>query len=196
MYVILYGYRSVKEPKWLNDKYKTVLHTELGSLKEYLRTTVQSEPCILLCKSPFPKETYESLLYCYPELTILNDNEKVAEQFEEIASKILPLSNKIHIRTDHMLYAEIKGHHLYIHYMDYCHRVYMSMNRLSGLPPGQFIQCHASYLVNLTHVTKVTSKECILKNNEVIPVSYLYSKRIKNKSHRNISQQKDRHLQN
>lgn len=36
---------------------------------------------------------------------------------------------------------------------------------------ANFINCHASYVVNMNHVKSITDKSFIMKNNEIIPIS-------------------------
>lgn len=43
-------------------------------------------------------------------------------------------------------------------------------------PPGQFFQCHKSYLANLHYVIKANSRSVLMETGATIPVSRTYSK--------------------
>lgn len=45
----------------------------------------------------------------------------------------------------------------------------------SNLPESMFVLCHRSYIVNIAHVRTLTRTECVLSNDESIPISRTYA---------------------
>ena len=61
---------------------------------------------------------------------------------------------------------------------DYFHR-YNIRDYEEELRQYFFVRCHRSYLVNLSHVAKITGKDIIIDNGEMIPLSRTKEKSVK-----------------
>lgn len=49
---------------------------------------------------------------------------------------------------------------------------------LEHLPSGQFCRCHVGYVVNLTHIQRISRSDAVAVNGKVIPVSRAYLKEV------------------
>ena len=77
------------------------------------------------------------------------------------------------LRAAEILYVEVNNKELTVHLeQQKAERLTCSLNVLvSELPPGQFFQCHRSYVVSLAAIRSLRKHEVVLKNEEAIPVS-------------------------
>lgn len=71
-----------------------------------------------------------------------------------------------------ILYLESKDHLLMVQLKDRRDSQRVTMTQIEQLlPAGRFCRCHNSYIVNLAHITKISRRELVLSNGEVLPVS-------------------------
>lgn len=79
---------------------------------------------------------------------------------------------QILLRGDEIMYLHTEQRKVYIHTRHNVYRIRGSLkeavSRLSDLP---MVKTHASYLVHLDHLEKISSHSAVLKNGEEIPVS-------------------------
>lgn len=69
-------------------------------------------------------------------------------------------------------YAEVNNHNIDIHLTQDVLRCYCTMTELEQLlAPRGFSRCHQSYLVNLRHISSVTSTDVHLDNGNTLPLS-------------------------
>lgn len=75
------------------------------------------------------------------------------------------------IYLDDILAIESQGHYLNFHTAGKNLEQKGTMGSLLEKLDSSFVQSHRSFIVNLSHVVKITKTDCILDNGESIPVS-------------------------
>ena len=71
-----------------------------------------------------------------------------------------------------IIFLESKGHSLVIHTgSGVCHEMNGKLDDIETGFPDNFIRCHKSYLVNMSHINTVLSDDIILTNGDRIPIS-------------------------
>lgn len=100
---------------------------------------------------------------------------KAFRAVQELAEQKLLISHKsmVHaIPFRSICYLESQGHKLLIHTttkeLIVCNE---RLEELKNRLPGNFFQCHKSFVVNFDYIQRVESKQVILKSNEEIPIS-------------------------
>lgn len=68
-------------------------------------------------------------------------------------------------------YLESKGHQLIIHTFHDSILHYQRLEELKQQLPGQFFQCHKSYLVNMALIRRIEKTAVFLKTGEQVPIS-------------------------
>jgi len=63
------------------------------------------------------------------------------------------------------------GHIVEVHTKDEAFTAYERLENIKGLLPEGFYQCHKSYIVNMGQVRRFGSREILLKNGEIVPIS-------------------------
>ena len=71
---------------------------------------------------------------------------------------------------------EVQGHHLIVHSPDDAELLRIRGALSDLMLPEQFVRCHRSYIVNLTHLQTFSRKEILLRSGMRIPVSATYHK--------------------
>jgi DNA-binding LytR/AlgR family response regulator len=85
--------------------------------------------------------------------------------------------NRLHtINCSQLLYITSDKHNIYFHLLNnQTLKAYGKIDDfIAQLPAKVFLRCHQSYIVNLKHVTQMTSSEFIVGENKV-PISRKYS---------------------
>ncbi len=94
----------------------------------------------------------------YLLLSVLEDGEENAKS--------------IRLLTDEIYYMEAFAHYTEIHVRGHVYRVREGIGRLAeSLPDRGFVNCHRSYLVNLSCVLRVEKSDLVLESGEKLPVS-------------------------
>lgn len=76
------------------------------------------------------------------------------------------------INEDSIMYVEIRDHQLYIYNREQIINIRKTLGEMEEiLSRDEFIKPHRSYLVSLKYIKRINTKEIILKNNSVIPIS-------------------------
>lgn len=76
------------------------------------------------------------------------------------------------INEDSIMYIEIRNHQLYIYNREQIINIRKTLGEMEEiLSKDEFIKPHRSYLVSLKYIKRINTKEIILKNNSVIPIS-------------------------
>lgn len=81
------------------------------------------------------------------------------------------------LRYAEIKFLEIKAHHLFLSTTIQPAPFKINtqlMDIMSELPKDLFVMCHRSYAVNIAHVRMLTRTECLLLDNESIPISRTY----------------------
>lgn len=84
-------------------------------------------------------------------------------------------------RYSEIRYLEVKAHNLFfsttIRSAPFKTSASLS-DVMAELPKDLFVLCHRSYAVNITHVRMITRTECLLLNNESVPISRTYANEV------------------
>lgn len=78
------------------------------------------------------------------------------------------------IPFDKIIYIEAYQHHIIIHQKNVSKRNTMSLKEISFKLDNSFYRCHRSYIVNLKYVDYIEGLNCILTNQQIIPISKKY----------------------
>ena len=70
-----------------------------------------------------------------------------------------------------IVYLESKRRKIEVHTQGESYEVYSTMAEVMDQLPGQFFQCHKSYIANFDYVTKLDAEGLTLQNGETVPVS-------------------------
>ncbi|MBQ3544450.1 MAG: response regulator transcription factor [Lachnospiraceae bacterium] len=114
------------------------------------------------------------------------------EQIREIINHLIESQKKIKqllvkskedtvmINVNHIVYMEAQNQDIIIVTKDekYCNR-YNLKDYEEELKEYNFIRCHRSYLVNISHIMRISGKEIIMDNSDNIPLSRTKEKKIK-----------------
>lgn len=77
-----------------------------------------------------------------------------------------------------ILYFESSGHYVHIHTLHSSKAPHPMRINLSDIPdyglPKHFVQCHRSFIVNLSHVTKIKDKQIYLRGDKVLSIGKNY----------------------
>ena len=81
-----------------------------------------------------------------------------------------------------VLYIESRAHYLDIHFSDYG-KERLSVRRklidlMKDLPSDMFIQCHRSFVINLSYVQRVTRSQICMVDGTEIPMSIKYREKV------------------
>jgi len=78
------------------------------------------------------------------------------------------------IPFEDIIYIEAYQHHIIIHQKNVSKKNYMTLKGIALQLDESFYRCHRSYIVNLKHVERIESMNCITKNKKIIPISKKY----------------------
>lgn len=81
------------------------------------------------------------------------------------------------LRYSDILYIESRSHYLSfcLNDVNVCPEIRKKLSEISAhLPSELFVQCHRSYIVNLSHIRRFTKCSVIMSNGQSLPVSSTY----------------------
>lgn len=81
------------------------------------------------------------------------------------------------LRYTEIRYLEVKAHNLYISttLRPSPFKINAQLSDImTELPKALFVLCHRSFAINIAHIRMITRTECLLLNNESIPISRTY----------------------
>lgn len=108
--------------------------------------------------------------------------EKLAEGRE--ALRLWNKDETVHIPLNQIAYLEVMDHSVSIHAGEQSYGLYATLTALEErMAPHGFLRIHKSFLVNMRHICKFRSRECLLKDGTVLAVS-----------ERNYGRQKQKYL--
>ncbi|WKK70027.1 LytR/AlgR family response regulator transcription factor [Brochothrix thermosphacta] len=146
----------------------------LTSYKEYMEAVFQVQTFDYLLK-PLDKNRFFQVL---DRLKLYLD--KVEDTFIFSINK-----NKFKLKMSDIVYFEKDKRQVIIHSLNEKYRVYISTNQLLGQLNNDFVQIHASFIINCSYIKELGSNFLLLHYaQESIELSI--SRRFKNKSHENI----------
>lgn len=121
----------------------------------YLRKPIQEQ------------EVYSCLELAYRQFNLLQSSSIVIETRDQ----------SLVVRHADIIYLESQSHYLIFHLTyNTCPVIRKKLSELlPHLPAELFVQCHRSYLVNLSHIRRFTSNSITMSNNQLLPVSSTYS---------------------
>lgn len=94
--------------------------------------------------------------------------EKYAEQYYYIRSE----DGLVKVKLSDLVYVESQGHCIYFHKSDECFRCFSSLKDIErDLLRSTFSRCHASFIVNMEHISSMKGNELLLDDKTYIPVS-------------------------
>lgn len=146
----------------------------LTSYKEYMEAVFQVQTFDYLLK-PLDKNRFFQVL---DRLKLYLD--KVEDTFIFSINK-----NKFKLKMSDIVYFEKDKRQVIIHSLSEKYRVYISTNQLLEQLNNDFVQIHASFIINCSYIKELGSNFLLLHYaQESIELSI--SRRFKNKSHENI----------
>lgn len=155
----------------IQKKYPWTAIVFITGYMEYAQEIFRVKPVYMLLK-PFDEKKIESAL------------SRAEEYNAEYSDVDISISNKgtiIKINCKHILYAESNKRKVKIITNDGEFEEYIKISELLEQLPANFVSCHKSYMVNMSYIKKITTKEIILVNDEIIPVSKTKYKKLQEK---------------
>ncbi|MGN1481005.1 LytR/AlgR family response regulator transcription factor [Porcipelethomonas sp.] len=143
----------------------------LSDSDELVFQTLKYQPYRFIRKRYFKYELKEALLSLFYDYKI-NYSSFTVNSSEGIRS----------VSLNEIFFCEIFGHSIEIHTCNENIKTTGTLNVLQDkLEPSGFVRIHKSYLVNLRHILKFSSKEVTMSDFTVLPVSKYRSSELKNK---------------
>lgn len=84
----------------------------------------------------------------------------------------------LQIPYQNILYFSSRNHTTEIITARKCYSVPQTLKNLLKILPAQFVQCHRTVIVNLTHIEFMNNTEILLSNQERIPIGRTYLKKL------------------
>ncbi|MCI7097763.1 MAG: LytTR family DNA-binding domain-containing protein [Lachnospiraceae bacterium] len=84
----------------------------------------------------------------------------------------------LQIPYQNILYFSSRNHSTDIITTQKCYPVPQTLRNLLKILPEQFVQCHRTVIVNLTHIEFMNNTEILLSNQERIPIGRTYLKKL------------------
>lgn len=81
-------------------------------------------------------------------------------------------SFKIYYRD--ILYFKAKGHYMCIETVNGKYEIMKSLKQVLGELPGEFVQCHRTYIVNIHQIVSIRKNQIILVNKECVDLGEKY----------------------
>ncbi len=75
------------------------------------------------------------------------------------------------IRFDAIRYLESRGHVVRVETVDESYSCYERLENFLEQLPADFVQCHKSYVVNMTKISRIERYKIHMENGDVIPIS-------------------------
>ncbi len=153
------------------------------SVAKRIRAADQSVPIVFITNSEaYVKEGYEVRAFRYLNKPVCFDDiaqclDVAYKQYTISHNEYLILSTtgqRIALRYEDVLFLEAQSPYtlIYAHGKKEAIRIRNRFSELiPKLPEEQFVMCHRSYIVNITHVRRVKRKELTLSNGMVLPIS-------------------------
>lgn len=115
-----------------------------------------------------PLSYYEFSLKLKKALNFIKNNSSKTLAFKTV-------DGIVKLNEDDILYIEVISHYLYVNTVDnHSYKVRGTMSNIVDSLSSKFSRTSNSFLINLKHVKKVSSKEVTLSNSKVIPLTSLY----------------------
>ncbi len=85
---------------------------------------------------------------------------------------LLPVGKEVvRVREQDILYAEAQGHYMQLYTTCGEHRLRMTIGELEGRLGDAFFKCSRSFLVGLSHISRMTKTAVILDNGTELPLA-------------------------
>ena len=105
---------------------------------------------------------------------LLANLQKIADAmpFQEQPALVLRRHGEtVSVPTREIYYVESDRHIVHVHTSGETVNAYEQLETIMLSLPGNFFQCHKSYIVNMSHISYIHSSTILLKNGESVPVS-------------------------
>lgn len=99
---------------------------------------------------------------------------KVEKKLSELKTKVLTVKNNGNVETitiSSIIYAESKGHQVFIHMADDVSSVYEKLDEIESRLGEGFLRIHKSFCVNMDHIRKLEGRKLSLTDGTELPVS-------------------------
>lgn len=83
------------------------------------------------------------------------------------------------IRFSAIRYLESFGRKMFMYTDNGSFETYMTVRDVLSILPSQFIQCHRSYIINLSRIEKYSADGVLLTGEILVPISRSYQKKIR-----------------
>lgn len=99
--------------------------------------------------------------------------DRACKQLDKIEPVVLFKADgeNLRVNINDILYIEASAHLTYVHTITSSFEVKRSISELEALLGTALIRCHRSYLVNLSHVKRITKTDIILDHDQSVPLS-------------------------
>lgn len=109
--------------------------------------------------------------------------EKLRQLLEQLVSPrpylVWSIEGELHkLYEDDIYYMESDAHYVRCHHREGVYRIKASFQKECAKLSADFLSCHRSYCINLNHVHVLRRDDCLLDNQESIPVSRSMKQRV------------------
>lgn len=85
---------------------------------------------------------------------------------------LLPVGKEVvRVCEQDIVYAEAQGHYMYLHTTDGEHKLRMTIGELADRLGDGFFKCSRSFLVGLSHISRITKTTVVLENGFELPLA-------------------------
>lgn len=81
--------------------------------------------------------------------------------------------------ADNVLYLESSNHRVLIHTEEDTYSVYDKLSNFFPQFPDSFIQCHKSFVINMSRIRRIEGNEIIFQDGSRVPVSKVYQEKVR-----------------
>lgn len=126
----------------------------------------------------YPVRALDYLLKPAPQSKIDHCMDMVAERLSDNSFVYQVKGEYIKIPYHDIIYFSSSNHHTLAVTLQHTYTVPQTIRNISNQMPDIFVQCHRTLIVNLQHVFRISGKELFLSNQEIIPISDTFLKRV------------------
>lgn len=161
--ILLGKQNGIKLAKFLRKKGSTISILFISSSKDFALEGYSVYPIHYLLKPVCKEQLFEVIQKEY--------NEKFLTQYITIPEKG---GNSV-VELNTILYIEVLNRKILIHAIDKDYENTGALKKfLQLLPDNLFVQCHKSFVVNMSKISKIARTQLLLKNGISIPVGRAY----------------------
>lgn len=83
------------------------------------------------------------------------------------------------VLAENVLYLESSNHRVLIHTEEDTYSVYDKLSNFFPQFPDSFIQCHKSFVINMSRIRRIEGNEIIFQDGSRVPVSKVYQEKVR-----------------